>query len=259
MRAGPAPLVHAYDSFGCADGHGFAPYVRSFARQAGLEHLLMRENGRLDFYPVYRHAVGSAEESGVLRTVQTELRDARHDGGPIALMHIDAPKFYSELKPILARFFPHLAPGAAVVFQDHMYHWSATLIAAVQLLIEAGLLRVEGSRASALITRVERAPTPQELLELDLAMATTPAAVLIDRNLEALKAVPLDRAADFTPRVRLAKVQWLWEQGEFAAAHAAFAAIMEAAGGKLTRSVFADFQDLMRNGFTLRKLNDMDH
>ena len=40
--AGPAPLVHAYDSFGCADGHGFAPYVRSFARQAGLEHLLMR-------------------------------------------------------------------------------------------------------------------------------------------------------------------------------------------------------------------------
>lgn len=253
------PLVHAYDSFGCADGDGFAPHVLGFARQRGLEHLVVREGDRLDFQPVYGHHVGAAETAGILRTTRTELRDVRHAGGPIALMHVDAPKFYSELKPILARFFPSLTPGAAVVFQDHLYHWSATMIAAVQLLIEAGLLRVEGSRATALLTRVQRTPTAEALLELDLAMATTSTAVLIDRNVETLATAPLDRREQFEPRLRLAKVQWLWEQGEFAAAHAAFVALMEAAGGKLTKSVFIDFQELMRFGFTLRKLHELDH
>jgi hypothetical protein len=257
--AGSAPLVHAYDSFGCADADGFAPQVRGFARQQGLEHLLVREGGRLDFYPVYRHHLAAAEDSGLLRTTRTELRDARYEGGPIGLMHLDAPKFYSELKPILTRFFPHLTPGAAVVFQDHLYHWSATMIAAVQLLVEAGFLRLEGSRATALISRVERTPRAEDLLELDLAVAATSVAVLIDRNIAALGALPLDRPDIFLPRVHLAKVQWLWDQGEFAAAHGAFAAMMQAAGGKLTRSVFADFQELMRYGFTLRKLYELDH
>jgi hypothetical protein len=161
---GAAPLVHAYDSFGCADGDGFARQVRGFAKRYGLESLVARAGGRLDFYPVYRHHVGAAEDAGLLRTSRTELRDIQHAGGPIALMHIDAPKFYAELKPLLVRFFPHLTPGAVIVFQDHFYHWSATLIAAVQLLIEAGIVRPEGSRATALIVRVERAPTAEALL-----------------------------------------------------------------------------------------------
>lgn len=257
--SGSGPLVLAYDSFGCDDGDGFARHVVAFARQAGVENLLVRHDGRLDFQPVYRHYVGPAEDRGLLQTSRTELRDVRYDGGPIALMHVDAPKFYAELKPVLDQFFPHLAPGARVVFQDHMYHWSATLIAAVQVLVEAGLVRMEGSRATALITRVERTPTSDDLQALDHVMATTPASVLIDRNLAALKAVQLDRPEEFMPRVGLAKMQWLWEQGDFKGADAAFTEVMVSSGRKLTPSVFVRFRELMRHGFTVRQLNEMDH
>jgi hypothetical protein len=254
-----APAVLAYDSFACDEAGAFAPQVWGFAKHAGVDRLVRRQAGRVDFHPVYRHFVGAAEDAGLLRTTVGELRDAAFDGGPIALMHIDAPKYYTELKDILAAFFPALAQGAAVVFQDLLYHWSATLIAAVQAMVEIGALRYERSAATAVLARVERSVTPADLQAVDRAMAGTPVGALIDRAIERVRAIPLDRPEQFVPRLNLAKVQHLWEQGDYPAAQQAFAQMIAEAGGRMHPQVFADFQELMRYGFSLRTLYERDH
>lgn len=257
-REGKSPLIYAYDSFACMEQGGFAKHLWAFARKTGVEKLIRQDGGRLDFAPVYHHHVGAAEAAGLLKTTQGELRDASYDGPPIGLMHIDLPKFYDELKFILVRFFPHLTPGAAVVFQDYLYQWSASLIAAVQLLAEAGIVRFEQSRATALVTRVIRPPTPEDLLALDLQMSSTPVEVLIDRALELLKTIELDRPETFVPRVHLAKVQHLWERGNHPAAQRAFVSMINEMGG-LSRPVFNVFKELMMYGFSIRKAYELDH
>lgn len=257
-RAGRPPLIYAYDSFACAEQGAFAQHLWAFARKTGVEKLIRQDGGRLDFAPVYHHHVGAAEAAGLLKTTRTELRDATYEGPPIGLMHIDLPKFYDELKFILVRFFPHLTLGAAVVFQDYLYQWSASLIAAVQLLAEAGIVRFEQSRATALVTRVIRPPTPDDLLALDLQMLNTPPEVLIDRALELLKTIEPDRPETFVPRVHLAKMQVLWERGDHPAAQRAFVSMVNEMGG-LSRPVFNTFKELLTYGFSIRKAYELDH
>jgi hypothetical protein len=256
---GGGPAVLAFDSFACADDAGFAPLLWMFAAKAGVEPLVRRAAGRLDFHPVYRHFTGAAETAGLLRTTATELCDAAYGGGPIGLMHIDAPKFYEEFRDVLLRFFPSLAPGGAVVFQDYFYHWSATLVAAAQLLAEAGILRFERSAATSALARVLRTPDAAELEALDAAMAKAPVAELLDRAREAARVMAVDRPEQFLPRLALAKVQYLWEQGDYPAAQQAFAQMIAEAGGRMPAQVFADFQELMHHGFNLRTLYERDH
>jgi len=251
-------VVVAYDSFGCADGPGFAPHVLAAAERGGVAHLVRRANGRVDFAPVFRHFVGEAEGEGMLRVHAAELRDSRHDGRPIALLHLDSPKYYEEFKVVLFRFFPALVPGAKVVFQDYFYHWSASLVAAIQLLLEGGYLRFESSAASSLLATVLRTPTADELLELDLAYGATPTATLLDRSLASVKGLALDRPAQFVPRLALAKLQHLWERGDTTAAQRALGSLVKEQGG-LNVHVFNDLQELMSFGFSLRKLYDLDH
>lgn len=251
------PAVHAFDSFACHDGGGFAHIVGMFATQGDVNSLVRREGGRVDFLPVYRNYLGAAEVGGILKTTVAELRDTTFAGGRIGLVHIDAPKYYEELKPILERFFPSLAPGGAVVFQDYLYHWSASLIAAVQLLVEAGVLTPERTVATALVTRVERAPTVAEIQELDRAMIVTPVEQLIDRGIETLKGVAVDRAAQFLSRVRLAKMQHLWQQGRFREAEETLVEMVRTYG--INPPNFNDLRELMRSGFDLRKAYELDH
>jgi hypothetical protein len=255
---GPRPAVTAYDSFACDDGPGFATHVRSFAQRAGVAGLVLRRDGRVDFAPVYRHYLGPAEAAGLLRTVVGELRDAVWDDGPIGLMHVDAPKFYAEFRDLLFGFFPHLSAGGAVVFQDYFYHWSATLVAAAQLLAEAGILRFERSAASSAVARVLRTPQPADVEALDRAMAAADVPAILDRAIAAAPAMALDRPAQFVPRLHLAKLQHLWERGRYPAAKDALVAMIRAAGGRFEAPVFADFQELMSYGFSLRRLYELD-
>ena len=248
--------VQAFDSFGCAASGEFANFVRGFAQQGGVLPLVGVADGRVDFLPVYRHFVGAAETAGVLTTHRAELREVMFGGGRIGLIHLDAPKFYDELKPVLARFFPSLVPGGVVVFQDYFYHWSATLIAGAQVLFEAGFLKPERSAASSLVARVVRTPTAQDLIELDLTMAATPCEALIDRAIRAAAGLQMDRPEAFAPRLALAKMQHLWTQGRYGEAEMTFRLVVE---NGLRRDVFNDYLDLMRHGLNLRRGYDLDH
>ena len=255
-----APAVYAYDSFACSNSSaGFAKHVAAFAQQAGVAHVVRVEGDRIDFRPVYDHFVGSAEATGVLKTATTDLSRARRPDAPIALMHIDAPKFYAELRYILVRFFPALMPGARIVFQDFFYQWSASLVAGAQLLADRGIVSFERSAASSLVSRVLRVPGLEEIAELDLAMVDASVPDLIDRSVAAMKAIAIDRPVQFLPRLYLAKMQYLWDQQRFAAAEATLLQMLAENNNALNPAVFTDFRELLRNGFSIRRLYELDH
>jgi len=253
------PAVRTFDSFGCADGVGLALHVRAFARNGHVEHLVKTGGGRVDFRPVYDHFVGAAEAQGLLKSTTTELRDAQAPDGPIAMMHIDCPKYYEDLKYILFRFFPALVPGAIIVFQDYYYHWSATMIAAAQLLADRGIFQLQQSRATAAMGTILRVPDAREMLELDLIMATASITDLIDRSIVAAKQIQMDRPEQFLPRLYLAKMQYLWEKDAFDQAQHTFTEMIRQSGRNLNGPVFADFLEMMKHGFSMRRLYELDH
>jgi hypothetical protein len=253
------PVLRTYDSFGCAEGEGFAPHVFAFAGQGGVLDLVERANGRVDFQKVYRRYLGAAEEAGLLVTRRAELRDIEHDGAPISLMHLDAPKFYDEFKFILFRFFPSLVPEARVVFQDYFYHWSATLVAAAEALVARGILAFERSAASSMTARVVRTPSVEDLLEVDLALTGRSVEPLLDQAIARTSTMALDRGEQFAPRLWLAKMQYQWEQGRTADADRTFGAMIAAAKGRLHVATLADLREMLRSGFSIRPLYERDH
>lgn len=249
----------AYDSFSCATGGTFAPYVYQFAREGGVEYLLKNNANRVDFKPVFEYYLSEHIDAGLLKAVQIELADSLPPSGPIALLHIDSPKFYAEFKTIAFRFLPRVRSGATVVFQDFFYHWSASLVAVVVLMVKAEILSIAGSAASSLVTRVKRVPTLTELMEFDLTLEKRGVIPeLVDQAIELCGGTELDRKDSFLPRLHLAKFQALWESGNHPRA-AKVVADFFGAGNKLNQAVVNDFMEMLGKGFSVRKNYEQDH
>jgi hypothetical protein len=252
--------LHAFDSFACARHGGFGKYVQAFARRGQVEHLLTVDSQGIDFSPVFERYLGSSIASGVVQPIRAELRDSKPENiSSIALMHIDSPKFFEELKIIVYRFFPLLRDGGLVVFQDYFYHWSATLIAAVEAMRQMGWLDYKVSAASSLVTQIAKPIPVGEMHELDIQMAD-PRRVdeLIRQAIVACKTVSLDRSSIFVPRLWLAAYQHLWARGKTNEATDLVGEFFKD-GGKLVQPVLDDYLEMMRSGFSVRALYEADH
>jgi hypothetical protein len=252
--------LHAFDSFSCARDGGFGKYVEAFARNGQVDHLLKVDARGIDFFPVFERYLGPSMTSGIVRAVRAELRDSTPEKIPsIALMHIDSPKFFEELKIVIFRFFPYLREGALLIFQDYFYHWSATLIAAVEAMRQMGWLEYRVSAASSLITQIDKPIPMSSMHELDIQMSD-PHRVdqLIQQAIVACKTVSLDRPGVFVPRLWLAAYQHLWARGKTNQATNMVGEFFKD-GGKLVQPVLDDYLEMMREGFTIRKLYEMDH
>lgn len=251
--------LFTYDSFECDINGGFYPHVISACSQNGLADLLRQSGDKVDFSAVFKKHLQHYIDANLVQPIKVELDQSVPFSGSIGLMHIDSPKFYQEFKLILFRFFPLLRPGSYIVFQDFFYHWSATLIAACGILMRLGVIRPDMSAASSLICRCERQPSFIEICELDLAMQNTADIPgLIDLARESVAGIKIDRKEIFIPRLLLAKIQWLFESG-----------LPKEAASELQRyssstkdinySLVNDFFELMRNGFSVRTLYELDH
>ena len=161
---------YAYDSFECDLSGGFYPYVYSFAKQSNLENSLEIKGSKVSFYPIFKYYLDYYIKSGILFPEKEELKNSFPKGECIKLMHIDSPKFYSEFKFILYRFFPKLKVGSLIVFQDFYYHWSATLIAVIGMMVKEGFLSFEKSAASSLLCIVKKPFNLDEINKINLAM-----------------------------------------------------------------------------------------
>jgi len=251
--------LYAFDSFDCATQGGFSVHVNAFAKSGDVASLLIVDEDRIDFYPIFENYLKNMIANGTVRAIRAEIRDSElGDIQQIALMHIDSPKFYEELRFLLARFFPRLRDGALVVFQDFYYHWSATLIAAVEAMREMGVLTYHLSAASSLVTQVNSPVDSRVLTELDRHLSD-PAKVnhLIMKAISASETIQTDRPDVFLPRLWLAAYQNLWEQKKTSEATDLIAKFF-GSGGKLIQPVLDDYLEMMRSGFSVRKLYEMD-
>lgn len=167
----------------------------------------------------------------------------------IALMHIDSPKKYSDFKYILFRFFPLLRKGSVIIFQDFFYHWSGTLISAIQILFEMGIIKMSFTAACSLIVIVLDEPDAAKIEELDQRMACEDLPTIIDKAIEATNNIEVDRRDYFQPRLHLAKIQLLAERGEFEKASIVFNNLLK--NNKFNSVLLYNFSEMLGQNFKL--------
>ncbi len=249
--------LHTYDIFSCSRDGLLARYVVRDAQRAGLEQLLGLVDGHLDFSTIFDHHMRDLPPRLVARH-QTPLASAKHVGGPIALMHVDAPKWYEEYLQLLLEFGPHLRVGCQIVFQDYFYHWSASVIGATQMFIEGGLFEPLESAASSLLVRTCRPITGAAIGEIDRQFRATPTSFLLERAVTHFADFELDRRDAFYPRLFLAGVQHGFESGDLGGSSAWLQRLAKQYGGKLPPPALADLAELIRYGFSMRSLYELD-
>ena len=249
----------AYDSFECDVSGSFYPHVFDFASRYKVNHLIEKDGNIINFFPIFNKYLGNYINQGILEPQKVELRNSFPMCDKINLMHIDSPKYYSEFKYILFRFFPLLEANSFIVFQDFFYHWSATLIAAVGSMLNKGFLKIEKSAASSLVCTLDKPISFEQLNEIDLELeikANVPH--FIDTAISSLDEIVLDRKEIFKPRLHLAKIQWFFESNQYREAADEVKRFF-VAGNKLNNAIVYDYLELMGNGFSIRKLYEEDH
>lgn len=251
------PVFHAFDVFECSEDGLLGAYLVADTRRVGIEQLLRKSEGRIDFQPAFDHFMRDIDP-GLMQVHRTTLQAARHPGGKIAAMHLDAPKWFLEYRQVLAEFGPHLKPGAEVVFQDFFYHWSAELIAAVEVFMQRGCFEPLETAASSLLVRVHEPIDDESMRALDQAMADYRTEELVESALNRLSGFEVERAPIFLSRLYLAALQWTFERGEHARAAEWLRRLQKRFTGGLPAPVVADLADLLRHGFSLRSIYESD-
>lgn len=176
-----AAYVRAFDGFTFPLTNDFHRYIVQAAEQRGLRPLLRFTADAVNWRAFYDHFLGSAKSAGILKTTEGEIANAANDAPRIAVMHIDAPKDYAAFRAILFNFFAALRPGSVVIFQDYFFVWSASLIAAVQVLINTGFVVRRSMAASSLAVNILKPFNQDNIAEIDALIQKTPIETLIDR------------------------------------------------------------------------------
>lgn len=149
-RATPPRRVHSYDRFSLDEkvkfqflyrkGHGFA-------------------EGE-DALPVFQRFTKPV--AGTIEVHQGDVRDARWDRSPIAVLFIDISKTKQINDHLLATFFPALVPGSIIVQQDFLFFRNPWLYPTMQKL-EGAVEMLSYTDQNSVIFGVHRTPSPQEL------------------------------------------------------------------------------------------------
>lgn len=246
-------VLHAHDVFACQEGGALAAYLLQDVKRAGVEALLRVADGRVDFHRVFRHHLGDFP-AGLVQSHQAELSAMRHPGGKIALMHVDAPKWYQEYRALLVEFGPHLKSDAYLILQDHFYHWSAELVAAAEFFIQRGVFEPLETAATSLLVRVKAPIDEGRLRELDEAMAAGTIERLIEQSIARYLSFEVDRPEQFVARLYLAGLQHAFERGAHEQAGRWWLAVNQRYGGADVGPVAGDMADLLRYGLSLRRI-----
>jgi hypothetical protein len=247
----------AYDSFSCKANGGFYKHVLAFSKRGNVEHLIKRHDKSINFFPVFEYYLKDYIDKEIVIPITAELADSEPYTDSIILMHIDSPKFYEEFKIIMFDFLTKMRIGSVVIFQDFFYHWSATLIAVVGILLKRKHLKITETAASALACQVIKPVEMRDAVQIDLLMnKETEIVNCIDiafaecREIEATK---FDRQDQFLPRITLAKCQWLLENGD-------------SEGGNIwhtmlnTReALIQDMNEMSRYNFSIRENYELDY
>ena len=173
-------------------------------------------------------------------------------------MHIDSPKFYVEFKTILFDFLPKMKIGGVVIFQDFFYHWSATLIAVIGILLKKKYLVITETAASSLACKIIKEIEIQDAIEIDFLMTDEPEIPsFIDIEISECRKIEVasfDRQDQFLPRVTLAKCQWLRENNRASEDDSIWTAMLDT-----RQAIIQDMTEMAKYNFSISELYELDH
>ena len=261
------PVLKVYDSFclpneGAFDEHMLEEVdsVKRMASHGSVQNLLKEQDGKINFRAIFDHYMSDIPEK-VLDVFESGLYQMEHDGLAIKFMHIDLPKWWEEYKYLIDTFFFYLRKGAILIYQDFFYHWSATLIVAIFLWIEEGLLEPVRTAASSLVCNINREIVEDDVRNLEAQMKSIDCLEVLNRcqNYFA-KFDSVDRREYFVNRLLLAQLQYSFEKGDFNDSRAIFSffmeqkAVLSQAQLKDLDGLYGDLLDLVGNGFSVRRV-----
>ena len=251
-----------YDSFECSLSGAFAQSVNAYAKNFNIEHLLKISNTRLDFLDVFRFYTNKKYKN--LKVHQEELIDSRYsEKEKISFIFIDSPKFYSEFYYVLKYFFVNLDIGAKVIFQDFFYHWSGSVIAAIEIMFQNNLITFQETAASSLLVKIEKNIDMDEIRNIDLNLKKTKKSQLIDNIYQRLSSEKIDRHNYFINRLLMAKIQIMVSEGQDIDDVKKFSNyvfnrlnVIDPSSAKILSK---DIKELLKFNFNIYDLYELDH
>jgi hypothetical protein len=250
-------ILLVYDSFKCKNEGSFNKYVQAFAKVGKVENLIKEDSGFINFRGIFNHFIAT---NIPMQIYECELYEIKPISNPIAFMHIDSPKYYSEFKYIFNNHFENLRPGSVIIFQDFFYHWSATLIAAVELLIQKKFIEVNETAASSLKTTVLKSFSMDNIKEINDIMTSIDINKTIEQSILRFSNQQniIDRVHNFLPRLMLANVQYYYEHGNIKVANTHWNNYLNNYP-QIEQSIINDLLELKSNNFSIRNLYELDH
>lgn len=253
--------LYAYDSFECHLEGGFYEILISEVKRNKLENYITKKGQFIDFSNVFSFYLKDYIKNDFIKVVKCDLNNSLPpENKKVSFLHIDSPKFHEELKVIFEKFFPILKNDAIVIFQDYFYHWSATIIASIQFLIMEGVLQIQNSAASSLITKQKQTIGIKIIESLNEKMESIDFIIeMLDKAILNINNYKIDRPNMFVPRLLLARFQFLWENKLYDKASNFLFNNVQKNKHLLNNVVIRDFQEMMAKGFSIRENYEKDY
>lgn len=174
------------DGFVCDLQSDLCANVTAYAKSTNMESLLIKETRTLNWQPLAKKIIFAAANTQELvnrTSIVSDFIDYRHlhsDYLPknIDFMHIDLPKDWETLMPILLANIKAIRPGCIICFQDYGFELSGTLIYAVNSLINLGYFTPMFFAASSLYCRVQNSLSREALFDINYLLQSRSSALL---------------------------------------------------------------------------------
>jgi hypothetical protein len=251
-----------YDNFECLESESFAPSVKAYAKKFNVEHLLNISNSKINFLDVFKFYTNKKYKN--LKIHQEELENSLYaDKEKISLIFIDSPKFYPEFSSVLKNFFVNLEVGSKVIFQDFFYHWSGSVIAAIEIMFQNNLISFQETAASSLLVSIDKTIDQNVINNIELIFKNSKQSQLIDKIYQRLSSEKIDRHNYFLNRLLLAKIQiMVFEEKDMEEAkkfsNYIFKRLYEV-DYKSAKLLSNDFEEFLKFNFNLYDLYKLDH
>jgi len=201
--------LYSYDAFEANIGDDLSHLIYYHAKICALENALYIDNGKVNFRNIYNYFLGPYEEK-IVKTTQIQIKDLKNFNHNIQLIFIDCPKTFKNFIYILDNFFPLLNISSTLVFQDYFYHWSSSLIAFTQQLLNDKKIKIKATAASSLAVELIDKIDTTYIEKIKDLMEKNNLNLLIQQSRNNFSLNNMDRYYIFYPRLILAQLEYAY-------------------------------------------------
>lgn len=169
------PTFISYDGFKCTKGSDLYRYVLSYCNSAGIEDKLEVNQDIVSWKNAAINVVKTSNCSLPVRVMIKEelINDSFSLPGSlnaINFLHLDMPKDWKVLRPILISCAPFLSKNGVIAIQDYGFELSGELILAFNKLCDWGKLKSMRAFASTVYFQVCDKISSNDLIQIDLLL-----------------------------------------------------------------------------------------